>query len=47
MYNNRKLVIATKQEKEIVIVPLLEKELGVQYVFFRKISNAICQPVQN
>jgi hypothetical protein len=30
MFNNRKLVIATKHEKEIVIVPLLEKELGVQ-----------------
>lgn len=30
MFNNRNLVIATKHEKEIVIAPLLENELGVQ-----------------
>jgi len=29
MFQNRKLVIATKHEKESVIAPLLEKELGV------------------
>ena len=29
MFQNRKLVIATKHQKEIVIAPILEKELGV------------------
>lgn len=29
MFNNRRLLIATKHSKEIVIAPLLEKELGV------------------
>lgn len=29
LFKNRKLIIATKHEKETVIAPLLEKELGV------------------
>jgi len=29
MFQNRKLLIATKHQKEIVIAPILEKELGV------------------
>lgn len=32
MFNNRKLVIATKHEKEIVFAPLFEKQLGVKCV---------------
>lgn len=31
MFRNRNLVIATKHRKEVVIGPLLEKELGVRY----------------
>lgn len=30
MFKNRKLVIATKHRKELVIAPVLEKELGVE-----------------
>lgn len=30
MFKNRKLLIGTKHEKEIVIAPILEKELGVK-----------------
>ena len=30
MFKGRKLVIATKHEKEKVIAPILEKELGVK-----------------
>ncbi len=30
MFNNRKLLIATKHEKEKVMAPILEKELGVK-----------------
>ena len=29
MFEGRKLLIATKHKKEIVIAPILEKELGV------------------
>lgn len=32
MFNNRKLVIATKHAKELVIAPLLQSELGLQCV---------------
>jgi hypothetical protein len=31
MFQNRKLIIATKHQKELVIAPILEKELGVSY----------------
>jgi hypothetical protein len=30
MFQNRKLLIATKHQKEKVIAPILENELGVQ-----------------
>jgi acetylornithine deacetylase/succinyl-diaminopimelate desuccinylase-like protein len=33
MFQNRKIIIATKHEKEQVIAPILEKELGVKIVF--------------
>lgn len=32
LFSNRKIVIATKHEKELVIAPLLERELGVRAV---------------
>lgn len=41
MFNNRKLVIATKHEKEIVIAPLLEKELGVKCVVARNFDTDV------
>jgi len=41
MFNNRKLVIATKHEKEIAIAPLFEKELGVQCVVAKNFDTDI------
>lgn len=41
MFNNRKLVIATKHKKEVVIVPLLEKELGVQCVVAKNFDTDV------
>ncbi|MDP3180770.1 MAG: hypothetical protein Q8M67_03055, partial [Bacteroidota bacterium] len=41
MFNYRKLLIATKHEKEIVIAPLLEKELGVQCVVAKDFDTEV------
>lgn len=41
MFNNRKLVIATKHEKEIVIAPLFEKELGVRCVVAKNFDTDV------
>ncbi len=41
MFNNRKLVIATKHEKQIVIAPLLEKELGVRCVVAKNFDTDV------